>query len=271
MTPMIKSISILVVAIAALIAPAQAREPLDEGVSFVDVAGGDPSNPAILDTKGDYTEKLLRDAEKTGTTEAQGKSWVWVKLKPKFHPKDRVCEAGRADIYQTASGNLIVKYARYFDARLEPSGKMSCSDEGRLDYSLSPTLDHYLTGVWAVEALKRPILRSYGTIKNPFCQPQFADPCPTREEVEALLNSTSRPSTKSCKPNLPGCIKVHVTFFKKRNGSVVAGQSVDFSVTYKQNRHGVRQLKDYSFDIPLVPVSGPPGAPRILGPSDSPK
>lgn len=271
MNPMIKPISILAVAMAALIAPAQARELLDEGVSFVDVAGGDPSNPAILDTKGDYTAKLLRDAEKTGTTEAQGKSWVWVKLKPKFYLKERVCEVGRANIYQTGSGKLIVKHARYYDARLEPSGNLSCSDKDRLDYSLAPTLDHYLTGIWAVQALKRPILQSYGTIKNPFCQPQFVDPCPTREEIEALLDTADRASTKSCKPNLPDCIEAHVTFFRKRDGIVVGGQSVNFTIKYTRDKRGNRKLKDYSFYIPPPPMLGPLGPPRVLGNSDGPR
>ncbi|WP_447757213.1 hypothetical protein [Sphingopyxis fribergensis] len=268
---MIKFLSILILSMAVFIAAAKATEPHDDGLWFVDVAGGDPANPAIFDSKGEYTANLLLQAEKSGTTKAQGEEWVWVKLKPKFYPKERVCEAVRAKIYQKENGNLIVRHARYYDARLEPSGNMSCSDDDRLDYSLAPTLDHYLTGIWAVQALKRPILRSYGTIKNPFCQPQLVKPCPTREVVEALLDAASRPSTESCKPQLLGCVKVDVTFFEKRNGSIVAGHTVDFTVTYKQNRHGVKKLRDFSFVIPPLPVPGPPGPPRVLGTSDGPQ
>jgi hypothetical protein len=271
MSPIIKPVHMVALTITVLIAPAQAREQLDEGAKFVDVAGGDPANPAILDSKGDFTAKLLRDAENTGIIENQGKSWIWAKLKPELHRKEQVCEAGRAEIYKTGSGNLIVKYARYFEARLESSGELSCSDKDRLDYSLAPTLDHYLTGIWAVQALKRPILQSYGTIKDPFCQPQFVEPCPTREEVEDLLDTAGRPSTKSCKPDLPDCLVARVTFIKRRNGSVVGGQSVYFTVKFTRDKDGSKKLKDYSFDIPPPPMLGPPGPPRILGNADIPQ
>jgi hypothetical protein len=268
---MIKPINILALAMTVLITPVQARERLDDGAKFVDVAGGDPANPAILDSEGDFTAKLLRTAEETRVIESQGKSWISAELKPKLYRNERVCEAGRAEIHQTASGNLILKYPRHYDARLESSGKLSCADYDRLDYSLAPTIEHYLTGVWAVQALKLPLLESYGTINNPFCQPQFTESCPTREEIEAILDTDTRPSTSSCTSNLPYCIKARFTFFKKRNGSVVGSQFVNFVINYTRDKHGRRQLKDYSFDIPPPPRLGPLGPPRVFGDSDGPK
>lgn len=252
--------AVVLLASTAISGPVHATE-LEDGVVIFQIEGADPANPALLDTKGDFTERFLLNTRKMSSGRPGGAP-AYVGLNPVLHRTEAVCEGGTATISDTDSGKLIVKSLIFYQAHRADSGALSCDRVGPTKDVPAPTLEHFLAARWAVDALKQPLKNAF--MDDPFCQLGQFGRCSTASELGIILDTARLSLVKSCTPALSNCVRLTVFFDLKETRSdgihtTFAGR--EFRVEYQRGKVG-RRLKSYTFNNLQMPIpSAPPRVP----------
>lgn len=251
--------AVVLFASAAISLPVHATE-LEDGVVIFPMEGADPANPALLDTKGDFTARFLLNTRKISSGR-RGAAPAYVGLNPVLHRTEAVCEGGTATISDTDSGKLIIKSLIFYQAHRADSGALSCDRVGPTKDVPAPTLEHFLAASWAVDALKQPL--KSGFMDDPFCQLGQFGRCSTSRELGTILDTARLTLVKSCTPALSNCVMLTVFFdLKEARSDGIHTRLVgrEFRVEYQRGKLG-RRLKSYTFDNLQTPI--PSATPQV--------
>ena len=238
-----------------------AFEKAPDGVSYVQVRGGDPATPAVLDKKGKFTKKLVRDAEWVLPTRAGGNSWFSAIWKEVLHKPAGVCENRRAEIYKVSDGLLVVSQSKFHDASTDENGAPFCRESR--EKIMAPSLSYYVTGRWARDALKYPVVGAAGTATDPLCIENSMVRCPAANGREERFDTAKFTGVRSCGLAAPNCLILGLMFEDKLSEFSSGIEPLNFRVEYSRSSDGALKLEEYSF---TKAEGGPPplpGAPAI--------
>ncbi len=241
---------------------ANAQEPTaDDGVTFVEIAGGDPENPAIFDKTGRFTARLEREAARASPVTMGGVSWksVWPKIV--HYPNIDVCEDVYAEIHPWQGGSLITRRFEFYRGHTDTGGKLCSDNDKRMS---APNAQRYVIGLWAIRALKGPVVRAAGSADDPLCIPGSMVDCPAEKDRAARFDAIRFHSVRSCGAATPDCVILGGILLREIAEGVNGAEDIDFRVEYSHDgKPRKARLDRYSFSRSF-PVPPPlPGPPRL--------
>jgi hypothetical protein len=246
-------------------ASAESRPNEREGVTRVQVRGGDPAKPAILDATGEYSSKYIKKASKVSPVQIGGKRWVSAVFPVKLHKKEQVCENRAGEIHPYGLGFMIVEYSSFFDASASSNEKSACRRRADEKEVSAPTVEHYQLGKWAVRALKEPVIAMAGRADDPLCVKHSMVSCPDSSQRDARYSAAQILQIGSCPDPDDNCIAVTLRFQEKLTKEMTGTEILDFIVRYRELESSAK-LELLSFGIGRSPSYAPmlPGPPAIV-------
>ena len=225
------------------------------------IVTGYPSNPAIIDSDGQFTRDYLVSAKSI----SEHKGVRHAVFAAQLHSTDRVCQSRDAEIRPFGAGYLIIEFNRFSLAVSAADGNLQCDGKWDRDGVNAPTFEIYKLGLWAKQAIKKDVVAKAGQADDLLCLKVSAVSCPDPAKRNERFDAFRLWDVSKCKEDAPDCVALTMAFSETLSAGMMGSVILDYEVRWSiDNRTGKRSVIDFKgFQAaPSAPMSA--GAPRVV-------
>lgn len=225
------------------------------------IVTGYPSNPAIIDSEGQFTRDYLVSAKSISAHKGVRHAVFAAQL----HSSDRVCQSRDAEIRPFGAGYMIIEFNRFSLAASAADGNVYCDGKWDRDGVNAPTLDIYKLGLWAKQAIKKDVVAKTGQADDLLCLKVSAVSCPEPAKRSERFDAFRLWDVSKCKDDAPGCVALTMAFSETLSASMIGSVVLDYEVRWAvDNKTGKRSVIDFKGFQAAPSAPMPAGAPRVV-------